>query len=101
MYYCQMPECEYICEDKSQIHFHHIIPSSLGGNNRDSNLIGLCPNCHTRVYVPEMEYGMHSIKHSNSIILISKMLSTGGQVISYKTIDDDEVKYSLMRGEIA
>ena len=98
MYYCQMPECEYICEDKSQIHFHHIIPRSKGDNNNDSNLIGLCPNCHVRVYIPSEEHGIHSIKHNNSIILISKLLSTGGHVISYRNIDDDETKYSLMKG---
>ena len=97
MYYCQMPECDYICEDRSQINFHHIVPRELGGNNKSSNLIELCPNCHAKVYVAEAKSGYHSIRHNNSVILISKMLSTGGHVISYRDIDDDEVKYSMIR----
>ena len=97
MYKCQMPGCDYICEDKSQINFHHIIPKELGGNNRVSNLIELCPNCHARVFVPDATSGNHSIRHSNSVILVSKLLSTSGMVISYIDIDDDEVKYSLLK----
>ena len=97
MYYCKMPGCEYVCEDRSQVHFHHIIPKSLGGSNNESNLIEVCPNCHNRIYIENETHGIHSIKHSNSIILLSKMLSTGGPVISYKTIDSDEIMYSLLK----
>lgn len=97
MYKCQMPECNYICEDKSQIEFHHIVPREIGGNNMAYNLIELCPNCHTRVFVPESTCGKHSIKHSNSVIFISKLLSTGGNVISYRDIDDGEIKYSMLK----
>ena len=98
MFYCQMPFCDYVCEDKSQIHNHHIKPKALGGSNHKSNLIHLCPNCHDgRIYVPEATNGLHSIKHSNSIILIGKLASTGGPVISYKSVDDDEVKYGMLK----
>lgn len=97
MYYCQMPDCEYVCEDKSQVHFHHIIPKSLGGNNKESNLIEVCPNCHNRIYIENEKHGIHSIIHSNSIILLGKLLSTGGQVISYRYINDDDIRYSLLK----
>lgn len=97
MYYCQMPGCDYSCEDKSQINFHHIVPRELGGDNKKSNLIELCPNCHAKVYIPEAKSGNHSIRHDNSIILLNKLLSTGGTVISYQEIDNDEVKYSMLK----
>jgi len=93
MYYCQMPGCDYSCEDKSQINFHHIVPRELGGNNKKSNLVELCPNCHAKVYIPEATSGNHSIKHDNSIILLKKLLSTGGTVIAYQEIGNNEVKY--------
>jgi 5-methylcytosine-specific restriction endonuclease McrA len=97
MYHCQMPDCDYICEDLSQINFHHIIPRSMGGSDKKFNLIELCPNCHARIYVEGMTTGIHSIKHKNSIILSDKRLSTGGYVIGYKTIEDNELKYCLLK----
>jgi len=97
MYICQMPDCNYVCEDKAQINFHHIVPKSMGGSNKSSNLIELCPNCHARIYIVGMEHGSHSVEHSNSVILHGKYLSTGGQVISYQYIDDDEIQYSILK----
>lgn len=98
MYKCQMPGCDYICDDKSQINFHHIVPRELGGSNKESNMLELCPNCHDgRVFIPEAKSGLHSIRHNNSVILIGKLLSTVGYVISYRDINDDEIKYSLLK----
>lgn len=96
MYKCQMPDCDYMCEDKSQINFHHIVPQSMGGSNNPSNLIELCPNCHARVYVPEMKHGTHSIKHSNSVILHGIFLSTGGYVLNYQYIGNDESMFCVI-----
>jgi hypothetical protein len=31
-------------------HMHHIIPLSVGGDNRDSNLIPLCLECHGKIH---------------------------------------------------
>jgi len=92
-----MPGCNYICEDKSQINFHHIVPRELGGNDKKSNLLELCPNCHVRVYIPEAKNGIHSIKHNNSIVLLNKLLSTDGFVIAYMNINSDEVEYSMLK----
>ena len=97
MYQCQMPECDYVCEDKSQINFHHIVPKSMGGSNSLSNLLELCPNCHSRIYIPEMEFGIHAIKHNNSVILLGKLFSTGGYLISYTDVTDIDVKYSMLK----
>ena len=97
MFKCQMPECTYMCEDKSQINFHHIVPRSMGGSDKAFNLIELCPNCHARIYVEGIASGQHSVKNKNSVVLLSKMLSTSGLVISYKNVDDVEVKYCLLK----
>ena len=32
------------------IHIHHKIPRSAGGNDNPSNLISLCPSCHSLVH---------------------------------------------------
>ena len=96
MYKCQMPGCDYETENKSQIAFHHIIPSSMGGTNDDGNIIMLCPNCHTRIYVEGVKSGIHSIKNENSIILMQKYMSTSGLLISYKNIDSNDIHYSIL-----
>jgi len=97
MFCCQMPDCDFISDSRSQIDVHHIIPRSMGGTDKRSNLIELCPNCHRRILVEGAETGIHSIENTNSIIIMGKMLSTGGYVISYKDINDDEIKYSLLK----
>lgn len=39
--------CEFCGNDKEAIlQIHHIKPVSQGGDNKDSNLVILCPNCH-------------------------------------------------------
>lgn len=93
---CQMPDCEYTCDDSSLINYHHIIPKSMGGSDKIGNIIALCPNCHARVYVPDMKHGTHAIKNSNSVILIGKYLSTGGYVLMYQDVFCSEVKYHLL-----
>lgn len=97
MYYCNFPGCDYTCKDKSQINFHHITPRSMGGSNSKSNLLSLCPNCHTKVYVPNMKHGMHSQKHDNSIVITQKLYSTGGHVYEYKYIQENETKFNFIR----
>lgn len=97
MYHCQMPECDYMCENISQINFHHIVPRSMGGSDKKFNLIELCPNCHSKVYVEGMTYGIHAIKSENSVILIGKLLSTGGYVLEYKHINDNESHYCVIK----
>lgn len=36
--------------DKKATHIHHIIPISVGGSNRLTNLVALCDDCHAKVH---------------------------------------------------
>jgi len=40
--------CEHCKESVDQPHVHHIVARADGGTNTDSNLMILCPNCHTK-----------------------------------------------------
>ncbi len=40
------PFC-YICGFEDAVERHHIIPRNEGGSNKISNIVSLCPNCHT------------------------------------------------------
>lgn len=88
MYYCEI--CGYETESKSKLQKHHIIPKELNGTNDKWNLVYLCPSCHTNVYIPDSKFGNHSMKTSNSIIILSKKLSNYGMTINY--IDKDGIE---------
>ena len=88
---CLFPNCNYETENRSQIHNHHIIPKENGGNDSNGNRIMLCPNCHSRVYVPNCTSGIHSINSDNSIVINHKLQSTSGIVLEY--VDHEETKY--------
>ena len=83
MYKCEFPGCVYKTIHRSRIHFHHIIPREFGGNNMNHNLISVCPNCHSRIYIPESSTGIHSVCGNDSVIIERWMKSTGGKVLEY------------------
>lgn len=89
-YYCEFPYCDYSTENRSQIHYHHIVPVEFKGSNKPFNRLYLCPNCHNRIYIPNST-GQHSTQFDNSIIVNHKLMSTNGLVLEY--IECDEVKY--------
>ncbi|MFB6245924.1 MAG: HNH endonuclease [Candidatus Nanohaloarchaea archaeon] len=41
-------KCEYCGDEADHPEVHHIKPRSEGGENKPSNLIVLCPNCHRK-----------------------------------------------------
>lgn len=38
------------CGATKKLHHHHLLPRSLGGSNKETNLITLCPKCHAIVH---------------------------------------------------
>ena len=96
-YYCQFPlACSYSTSQRSCIHLHHIQSKELKGKNVKSNLIYLCPNHHSCIYIPQATSGIHSIKHEHSIILLSIKQSSQGKVIEYMFPDKKEIYYTLL-----
>jgi hypothetical protein len=81
MFYCNYPCCDYKVKDRRLIHNHHIIPKELGGTDDDYNRIFLCPNHHSKIYIPNSINGQHSIMVEGSIIIKNKYLSTNGYVL--------------------
>jgi len=91
-YKCQFPKCEYGTNIKSQINIHHIIPRERQGNHKKYNKVYLCPNCHTKIYIPESRKGIHTIKGPTSIILLDWKNAGSCRLLEYIDIDD-KVKY--------
>jgi len=92
MYHCEL--CNYETDDRDRINLHHIKPKNLNGCDNKYNLIYLCPNCHSKVYIFNSK-GTHGIKGSNPIIINGKLLSSGGMIVDY--IEEDIQKYSLLK----
>lgn len=93
MYYCEFPlKCDYSTSCRTQIHYHHIVPLELGGVNKSSNRIWLCPTHHTHIYIPEAKKGHHSIQSEHSVILLGWRASTMGRVLIFKRSEDGELE---------
>lgn len=48
------------CGNKENLEYHHIVPLKLGGTNKLSNIVALCPMCHKAAH-----RGQHISKYSN------------------------------------
>ena len=42
------------CGDIETIHYHHVIPLSIGGNDIISNIVPLCYKCHGLLHSEKM-----------------------------------------------
>lgn len=93
MFKCEFPFCEYETDERNLIHFHHIKPKELSGNNQANNRIHLCPNCHAKIFIPESKFGNHSIEGKESITILSRLLSTNGSVLHYRKSSDRKNYY--------
>jgi len=93
-YKCQFPDCNYETNIKSQINFHHIIPKELNGCDKSFNIISLCPNHHTKIFIPESKHGNHTMKGSDSIIIIRWL--NNKTILQYIDCIDEKIKYHLL-----
>lgn len=89
-YKCNFPGCTYETNHR-YIHYHHIIPKSKGGSDKESNRVWLCPNHHCRIYIPGETRGIHSVCTEESVILIAKRMSTAGLILEYRLPEKDEI----------
>ncbi len=89
MFKCQFPNCSYKTKNRWQIHHHHICSKELNGSDNTWNLIWLCPICHSRIYIPNSNNGIHKMLAKNSIQLIA--WRNNGMILEY--IEDGKTKY--------
>ncbi len=92
-YKCEFPNCDFKTNDRQQIEKHHIIPKSQNGSNKSHNRIWLCRNCHSKVYIPNMEKGIHSKNNKDKIQILGWRTGTQGKLLHYKTFNGDENFY--------
>lgn len=91
IYKCQFPYCNYSTKVRTQIHSHHITPREQGGSNKKINRIYLCPNHHSKIYIPTASRGMHAKRSKDSLILLGWKSSTSGLMLHY--IENNEEKF--------
>lgn len=68
--FCKL--CDYTGNDT---HIHHIVPRSRGGKDEESNLIEVCPECHSKLHDAELnttseltKLGINKVKENKKII---------------------------------
>jgi len=42
-------KCCVLCEERSRLTVHHIVPRDMGGSNAEMNLVTLCISCHNEI----------------------------------------------------
>lgn len=57
-----------ICTNVKKLTVHHIVPLTKGGNHNNSNLIGLCRECHDIVDLDPVGYAPQLIAYKKSTI---------------------------------
>ncbi len=92
---CEFPGCTITSDDVTEMHKHHIISRAQGGHDGESNLILLCPNCHTNIHNPSVSSGVHKNIGKKSIIILSMQYGiTNGNyryLLEYQRCIDNEI----------
>lgn len=50
------------CETRNDLHVHHIIFRSAGGDDTTENLITICNSCHDGIHVDMNDAGEHGLE---------------------------------------
>lgn len=93
MYKCKFPGCNFESANIGSLDNHHIIPKCKNGSDKGFNRILLCPNCHRKIYIENIENGIHSIVRPESIVILNKFQSTVGDVLHYRRCDTNKEFY--------
>ena len=67
-----------ICNNAVARHRHHIVSKSMGGENRRSNYVELCPNCHDST-------------HRGEIIIEGWCMTTSGRVLLWRKAGEETI----------
>lgn len=72
---------------------HHIIPKSLGGTDRESNLVFLCDECHGKIH--GIEYGNGILSHSELTKIGLQKAKLSGKRVGAQKGDKYKTKKSI------
>jgi hypothetical protein len=85
------PCCDSEFGNEIDFHTHHILPRSLGGTNKKSNLIDICETCHGKIHTNPALVGL-----SQSIREGIKRAKEKGVKFGRARIRDDEAIWTLV-----
>jgi len=60
---------------------HHIIPRELGGVDDKYNRVMLCVRCHSKIWIPNIKFGVHAVKGHNPFIINNWVMSSSGRLL--------------------
>jgi len=67
---------------------HHIVPRSKQGSDRAWNLLTVCPGCHRKIYIPNMNTGIHKSPAIGSIEIFGYLSTSDGQAVHYRMVEN-------------
>lgn len=87
------------CGSNKDLHYHHVIPTTLGGSNNSNNLVCLCNKCHRLLH-----FGENIIFNHSELVKIGQQKAVkngsklGAKNISIQRIDS-KIVYDIFRKE--
>lgn len=91
----------YICGNTNNLQLHHIIPLSNGGDNRATNIITLCGECHGKVHNNEgLKMAREKIvqKKKGSFILINNQTNEEFYLNGWEEVSKKIEKLNQLEG---
>lgn len=86
---CQM------CGRDEELHEHHIIKQSDGGNGRKENLISVCSDCHFKIHYPEKNNAnISEFNKGYSLAIKSNIFADGWGILPNKIAFDNSISDS-------
>lgn len=61
------------CRSRCDLHPHHIIFRSQGGNDELTNLITLCAQCHSAVHEHKLEIRVIKLENNNPVVHFTRV----------------------------
>ena len=85
------------CTNKENLHQHHLIPSSQGGSNDETNLITLCGECHAKVHGNRSKWNTSELTKA----ALAAKKARGEPLGNFTSLATAQVNSAIIRGGLA
>lgn len=94
-YKCVYPNCDYETNERSLIHFHHVVPRELKRKLNRRLTLPFCPIHHNLIFHPDSQSGQHSEIREGSLVIEQVAPTNTGKAIIYRDMAGNEITVNV------
>ena len=94
-YKCVYPNCDYETNERSLIHFHHVVPRELKRKLNRRLTLPFCPIHHNLIFHPDAQSGQHSEIREGSLVIEQVAPTNTGKAIIYRDMAGNEITVNV------